>query len=142
MDVFNIFLADDDEDDRFTFAMALENIGEHISLISCSDGEELINSLHSFTQNPDLIILDNNMPKKDGLTCLAEIRSIERFDDTPVVIFSTSADAVSVRKAQEYGANHYIQKPHNLQKLRQVIQFCIDIDLNAKEIKHPFLINL
>jgi CheY-like chemotaxis protein len=69
-----IVLADDDEDDRQFFEEALSDVHPNAVLTTAKDGEELIFILKNY-HTPELIFLDLNMPRKNGIECLREIRS-------------------------------------------------------------------
>lgn len=72
----NIYLADDDEDDRSFFQDALKEVCEEYTLTTAADGRELMNILYTPpVRLPDIIFLDLNMPAKNGFECLAEIKN-------------------------------------------------------------------
>jgi CheY-like chemotaxis protein len=122
---FQILLADDDEDDTFLFQEALAQIPVTTDLTTADNGMELMKKLSGATDIPDLIFLDVNMPVKNGLECLAEIRDTARFSQTPVVILSTSIAENLLESAFRGGANLYIQKPTSFSSLISIIQKCI-----------------
>jgi len=64
---------------------------------------------------PDLIILDLNLPRKDGRAVLSELKSKPQLRKTPVIIFSTSRASSDISRSYELGANSYVSKPGNLQ---------------------------
>ena len=63
---------------------------------------------------PDLVLLDLNLPRKDGRAVLAEVKSHPTLHSTPVVIFSTSEASQDIAQSYELGANSYVCKPGNL----------------------------
>ena len=82
------------------------------------DGEELLNFLYSTSdlgvgkkKRPDIILLDLNMPKKDGREALEEIKSHLNFKNIPVIILTTSQAKIDIQKIYDLGANSFIQKP-------------------------------
>jgi CheY-like chemotaxis protein len=107
-----ILLADDDEDDRFLFESLLTNLRIQVSLIAVEDGEKLMKMLSTISMPPPphLIFLDLNLPRMNGIECLAEIRGNKKFDSVPVFMFSTSDYQRDIDKAYEMGANLYIPK--------------------------------
>lgn len=117
-----ILLADDDEDDRFLFEEALNEIqlAAPAHLVSVRDGEQLMEVLSS-TDLPDMLFLDLNMPRKNGFQCLFEIRKNEKLKDLPVIIFSTSYQPDAIDKLYEGGAQYYIRKPSNFEHFKKVI---------------------
>jgi len=118
--VWTILLADDDEDDCFLFQEALQEITLPTRLTTVRDGEQLMHAL-SKSETPDVLFLDLNMPRKDGLQCLIEIRQQEKYKKLPVIIFSTSNQPDAVDKLHQAGAQYYIRKPSNFEHYRKVI---------------------
>jgi CheY-like chemotaxis protein len=111
MTVFeNVWLADDDNDDCEIFEEAIRQILPYVSLLIVKDGEELMTQLEH-TKPPDILFLDINMPARDGLDCLKEIRSQKRFEKLPIVIFSSSIQPRHVEESYGLGANLYYSKP-------------------------------
>jgi CheY-like chemotaxis protein len=122
---FRILLADDDDDDSFLFREALQQISPESHLIVASNGMELTHAIQSYTPQPDIIFLDMNMPVKNGLECLEEIRSTQGFEKIPVVILSTSVAQYLWESAYKGGANLYIQKPTSFDGLVEILTKCL-----------------
>ena len=134
-----ILLADDDEDDCFLFQEALAEISVATELVMVHDGEQLILELEK-EQIPDILFLDLNMPRKDGFQCLTEIKQNEKFNQLPVIIFSTSFQPDVVNELYENGAHYYIRKPSNFEHFKKVVHYVISLvqnNLSLKEIKRP-----
>ena len=124
----NILLADDDTDDCNFFKKALEELSLSTQLTTVHDGEELMNYLSENSEHlPNVIFLDINMPRKNGLECLSEIKQNEKLKDIPVVMFSTSNSWDKINKLFKTGANVYIHKPGDLAQLKQVIHHALPI---------------
>ena len=70
--------------------------------------------MHAGQPRPDLVILDLNLPKKDGRTVLAELKADAGLHGIPVVVFSTSRLSSDIARSYELGANCYVSKPGNL----------------------------
>jgi CheY-like chemotaxis protein len=142
MSNFKIYLADDDEDDRFLFEQALFEMHSESELITADNGEHLLTLLAGNNADPHLIILDINMPRKNGLTCLTELRLIDKYHQVPIVIFSTSVEQHYVENAFARGADYYIRKPSSFRVLREIASFCLDLCSNRKTtVKKSFLVN-
>ncbi|QRR02125.1 response regulator [Dyadobacter sandarakinus] len=122
---FRILLADDDDDDTFLFQEALEQVPLNTELRIADNGMKLMDLLYSSEEAPDLIFLDMNMPVKNGLECLEEIRNSKKFGDTPVVILSTSVAKYLWESAYKGGANLYVQKPNSFIALVDILQKCL-----------------
>ncbi|MCL6261566.1 response regulator [Aquiflexum sp. TKW24L] len=118
----SIVLADDDEDDRLFFVEAITqlNLDSNIKLVN--DGNELMKYLKDQDSPlPDLIFLDLNMPAKNGIECLSEIRTDKQLNKLSVAIYSTSAAEVDIEECFVRGANVYINKPNNFESLKTVL---------------------
>lgn len=109
----SILLADDDKDDRFFFNKALQEIPLSTHLATVEDGERLMKFLKENERElPDVIFLDINMPKKNGIECLAEIKRDKKLDHIPIVMYSTSLQEEVANSLYEQGAHYYLQKPN------------------------------
>ncbi len=129
MQPINILIADDDEDDIFFVVEALSKSRLANNVYCVRDGVELLDFLHkrgSYTEEtaptPDLILLDLNMPKKNGREALKEIKSDEQFEQIPVVILTTSDAEQDIVAAYKLGANSYINKPVDFDGLVDVMK--------------------
>jgi CheY-like chemotaxis protein len=130
----NIFLADDDADDRMFFEDALKQVTIPTQLTLSNDGLELMRNLESVIEPPPphIIFLDLNMPRKNGFQCLEEIRNTPKLKDIPVVIFSTTASDEAVNKTYQHGANHYICKPQSFELLVKAIETVLTLEMWLK----------
>jgi CheY-like chemotaxis protein len=123
-------MADDDADDRRLTQEALEE-GRLINEVRFVDnGEELMDYLRrqgkfappAETPRPGLILLDLNMPRKDGRTVLKEIKSDPELRQIPVVVLTTSKADEDVYKSYDLGVNSYIVKPVTFEALVDILQ--------------------
>jgi CheY-like chemotaxis protein len=118
----HIILADDDESDRTNFKDALEESRIKTLFYAVKDGVELMEHLlKEDTPIPHLLFLDLNMPRKNGLTCLKEIRSIDKLKDVAIAIYSTSDYEKDIEETFQHGGNVYIKKPTDFNLLKQVL---------------------
>ncbi|MCJ7468303.1 MAG: response regulator [Maribacter sp.] len=125
----NIVLADDDEDDRLLFKEAIEDLKIKTKLSLFTDGKELMDFL--VLPNivlPHIVFLDLNMPKKNGMQCLKEIRKNKAFDQVSVAIYSTSSSESDIEQTFVNGANIYLNKPNNFRKLQQAVEKILQIN--------------
>lgn len=117
-----VILADDDEDDRSTFIEAFEELKIQTKVDVYKDGVALMEALKASNSSlPNILFLDLNMPKKSGLECLNEIKSDERFKDIAIAIYSTSASEEDIENTFVSGANVYIKKPNDFNKLKKIL---------------------
>ncbi len=123
-----IVMADDDPDDRMLAKEALEQNNLKNPVYFVEDGEELMDFLRregkyneTNAPRPGLILLDLNMPKKDGREALAEIKKDSKLKSIPVVILTTSQAEEDIIKTYDLGVNSFITKPVNFTDLVEVI---------------------
>jgi CheY-like chemotaxis protein len=121
-DQLHIILADNDESDRLLFKEALEELRIKHVVKTVKDGTELMDYL-SKKENPvpSLLFLDLNMPCKNGLQCLKEIRTINKLKNMIIAIFSNSASEKDIDDTFSDGANVYIKKPADFNQLKQAL---------------------
>ena len=114
-----ILMVDDDPDDRHLSQIAFRRLKADGSLDFVSSGQELIDHLNSVGDRglPDLILLDINMPGKNGFETLTEIRADPGLKHLKIKIFSTSDSVADMTKAKERGADGYLVKPSDLNQL-------------------------
>lgn len=125
----HIALADDDEDDCVLFKDVLDELLISPRVSWAKNGDDLMENLSTSDRPlPDIIFLDVNMPIKNGIECLKEIRKDERLKHLPVIIFSTSTQQWAVEQAYELRANLFIRKPDTFQKLKDIIQRILSTD--------------
>lgn len=120
-----ILLADDDHDDTFLFQEALEQVPVETLLSVAENGVDLLRILKGSKCKPDMIFLDMNMPVKNGLECLEEIRGTTGYEQVPIVILSTSIAQHLWESAYRNGANLYIQKPTSFNSLIEILKRCL-----------------
>ncbi|HZY81480.1 MAG TPA: response regulator [Cyclobacteriaceae bacterium] len=122
-----ILLADDDAVDRELFSEALKSTQVKFRLDEVSGGEEVFAHLNSVAQKPDLIILDLNMPVKDGRETLRELKANKNFKCIPVVILSTSNSHFDVRHSYDSGASLFLTKPHSFHDLVEMLNLLLNL---------------
>ena len=127
--LINVLLADDDEDDRLFFREAFEEINIKTKVKTVNDGVELMNHLtKNGNELPHILFLDLNMPRKNGMDCLTEIKQSDNLKDIPVVIYSTSASDEDIENTFVKGANVYIKKPSDFSTLKKILEEVITIN--------------
>lgn len=125
-----ILVADDDSDDRMMIKEALEENRLANDLRFVQDGEELLDYLQrrgnfsdpSSSPRPGLILLDLNMPKKDGREALREIKNDDGLRDIPVVVLTTSKAEEDVYRTYNLGVNSFITKPVTFDSLVAIMR--------------------
>ncbi|MBC7000401.1 response regulator [Cytophaga sp. FL35] len=117
-----VYLVDDDHEDQEIFCDALEMVDSEVELKMFDNGVDLMADLHSESKLPDLIFLDLFMPMMNGEECLQDIRDNERFDEVPVIIYSTVLDMTKIEDLFAMGANRYLHKPSNFHNLISALE--------------------
>jgi len=123
-----ILIAEDDADDRFLLQAAFEENGFTDKLHFVENGVEVLEYLQTLAGDgdneshfPRFILLDLNMPKKDGREVLKELKQNTVLKNIPVVIFSTTNNEQEMRRCYELGANSYITKPNSFESLLKTV---------------------
>jgi CheY-like chemotaxis protein len=133
----NILLCDDDSDDCYFFNEALDNLFLPTNLTTVHDGEQLMQLLTNETNElPHVLFLDLNMPRKNGLECLTEIKHNNELKQLPVIIFSTSFDQEVVNLLYKNGAQYFIRKPSEFPQLQKVILQALTL-ISKENISQP-----
>ncbi len=122
-----ILMADDDQDDCLLVKKAFKASRLANDLHFVGDGEELMEYLYrrgkyADAPRPGLILLDLNMPRKDGREALKEIKTDEGLREIPVVVLTTSKDEEDILRSYNLGANSYITKPVTFEGLCDVMK--------------------
>lgn len=126
--LINILYADDDTDDCIFFKEALKALPVQTNVTTVKDGEELMNYLFAHTDcMPHVLFLDINMPRKNGIECLSEIKQHAKLKDLPVIMFSTSNSKEDISTLFTKGAHVYVHKPSDFVQLIQVINNAIPL---------------
>ena len=131
----HILLAEDDESDRLNFTEALTESKIRTIVNIVNDGVELMEYL-SIKKNPlpDLLFLDLNLPRKNGLECLREIKAKVRLRDISIAIYSTSSSETDIEETFKSGANVYIKKPNDFSVLKESLNRVVR---DAKQYQYP-----
>ena len=127
-----VLIAEDNEDDYVLTRDAFIEAGLPVELLWVKDGEELMDFLKSVA--PELILLDLNMPKKNGKEALKEIKADKRLRRMPVVAFSTSGSENDVQSTFDLGINSYIQKPVGFDQYVRVLKVLYDYWFDVSKI--------
>ena len=125
-----ILMADDDEDDRMMAKEALEEARLVNAIRFVEDGEELMDYLYhrgnyadaKNAPRPGLILLDLNMPKKDGREALKEIKGDPDLRRIPIVVLTTSKAEEDIFRTYDLGGNSFITKPVSFERLVEIMK--------------------
>jgi CheY-like chemotaxis protein len=115
------FLIDDDIDDQKIFSIIVEEVDPTILCSFASDGVDALEKLKSGSIKPDIIFLDVNMPRMDGVECLEKIKQLKNLDAIPIFMYSTTADPNTVMETKKLGAKDFIVKPTSIMELASIL---------------------
>lgn len=137
----HILFSDDDTDDALLFTQAADLMTSSILLSFAEDGEQLMRYL-SKEMLPDMIFLDLNMPVKNGVECLREIRADHKLDWLPVIIYTTSDNPKDIDTCYNLRANLYVVKPTSFENIIKTLKKVINMDFknNAFPSRENFLL--
>lgn len=130
----DVLLADDDKEDIEVFQSALKATSVPTTLRVAHDGDELFVELNDTV--PNILFLDIDMPCKDGLSCIIEIRKNKRYDRMPVVMFTSHTAKSLIETAYRTGANQYMVKVPSLIKMTKQLNYLLSINWE-KNIYYP-----
>ena len=133
-----LLVAEDNPDDRLLLEYAWQSFKD-VKLHVVSDGEELTSYLQQVENGasafmPNLILLDLNMPKKDGFEVLQEIKANPKFRKVPVIVLSTSMADPDVERSYQLGANGFIAKPERFDQFASLTRTLYDYWLKVVEL--------
>ncbi len=136
-----ILVAEDDEDHFLLIREAIEAAKKEIEIKWVKDGEELLRYLNhegeylssESSPLPSLILLDLNMPRKDGREALYEIKSSEKLKAIPVIVLTTSKNAEDIHECYARGANAFLRKPSRYQEFIDLMKVMIEFWLGWAE---------
>jgi CheY-like chemotaxis protein len=123
-----IILIDDDVDDRALFREMIKNIDPGILLHEFKNGISFIRSVTSEMTLPpfDMIFMDINMPLKNGIECLRELRNDPRFNAVPIIVFTTSSNDKDIEASYTSKATLYIAKSFSFDQGVRMLQAVLD----------------
>lgn len=127
MDERVLLYVEDEDAAVFLLETALKEVGIQLKLYRVSDGEQALAFLrgagaYEKAPRPDLILLDLNLPRKNGLEVLSEMQNDPRLRDIVVIVFTSSALSSDRRKSLALGAREYITKPSSFDGFVQAVK--------------------
>ena len=123
-----IFYTDDDCDDLEFFKEIVLEIDAGYTVITQSNGLELLHALNNPPPTPYVIFLDINMPGINGLDILKKVRESANYKMLPIVMFSTSNDEAIIEKSRQLGASYYMPKSGIFNQLKKSIEHALAIN--------------
>lgn len=127
MKPLNIYIVEDDPDDVFLITEALQNSSVDFLLEECRHGEEIFEKLDVCKILPDIILLDLNLPKKDGREVLSLLKSTDKYKSIPVVILTTSSRKTDIEFCVKNGSENYFIKPVTIEEYSTIANKVVGI---------------
>ena len=123
----NIFLIEDDHDDRELLEVALEDNAVSYKLDTINRGDLIIPWLENNTTQPDIIIMDLNLPKLHGREVICKIKENPKYSKTPFMVLTTSSSQTDKEYCLNKGADLFMSKPSDTEGFRQLINAIIQL---------------
>lgn len=123
-----VLYADDDTDDLELVQASFARYAKNVEVLTAENGSQALSYLQNLSPSdplPCLIIMDINMPMLNGKEALKRIREMERFENVPVVLFSTSSQPIDENFAQRYKAG-FVTKPLDISQMEVITELFID----------------
>jgi len=118
-------MAEDDEEDVDLFKDVLSDLAVDVKLQVAANGVELMKMLSETEIFPELVFLDLNMPLKNGMLCLEEIKTNQRWKNIKVIILSTSSHQDQIKAAYDKGADFYLTKSASYTDFKNAVAACL-----------------
>jgi CheY-like chemotaxis protein len=140
--VIDVLLVEDDPGDVVLIREAFEFNNVHNALHVVSDGVEALDFLyrrneHAGAPRPHLVLLDLNLPRKDGREVLEEVKADESLRTIPIVVLTTSEAAEDVLRSYDLHANAYVTKPVDFERFIEVVRMIDDFFVTVVKLPNP-----
>jgi CheY-like chemotaxis protein len=122
----DVLLAEDDPDDVLIFELAIKELPFPLVLRLAENGDMLFVMINQMI--PDIIFLDINMPCKDGVTCIKEIRKNESLHHVPVIMYTSLKSVEYINQCYENGANFFLIKANSIHELAEKLEKIFSVD--------------
>ena len=142
LNAINVLLVDDDPGDTLMIREAFADNKVRNELVCVSDGVEAMRYLrregeYASALRPDLILLDLNLPRKDGREVLAEIKGDSELSTIPVVVLTTSHAEEDVLRSYQLHANAYVTKPVDFERFIEVVRQIDEFFVTVVKLPRP-----
>jgi len=128
--MLKILLIDDDREEYEFITSAFESLNVKAEVIQMQDCFDVSATIKE--HNPDMVFIDINMPSINGIDCLKAVRAEKKFENLPIIIYSTSNSIADVQESFKHKANLYVVKPNTFSKLTASLQKVLSFDWNLR----------
>lgn len=122
----HILLADDDKDEFYILQEAAKRAPHNLKISYAANWLELLRSI--LKTLPDMLFLDLYMPVKNGIECLQQLRQDKKYDEVPIIIYSTATSKSDIDRAYKNGANYFVVKPDAIEDISGIIKKICSFD--------------
>jgi CheY-like chemotaxis protein len=122
----SVILVDDDQDHLDLLKLAFKQFDPALSCISFVYADDAQKALANFSELPRCILIDFNLPRKEGIDCLYELRKNKRFDIVPIGVYAKNVSPIIKEALEEAGANLVFQKPAKLSDYHSIMSLLLD----------------
>ena len=119
-------MADDDKEEFYILQEAAQKACKDLKVSYAANWIELLRSI--LKALPDILFLDLNMPVKNGLECLQQLRADRKYDDIPIIIYSDATSQNDIDRAYKNGANYFVVKPDAIEDISDMIKKICSLD--------------
>lgn len=116
----HILMADDDKEEFLILKEAAEKTGKPLKISYAANWLQLWRFILKTV--PDVLFLDLNMPVKNGIECLQLLRDDHKYDEVPILIYSTTVNKNDIDKAYKHGANYFLVKPGTVDDITDMVR--------------------
>jgi CheY-like chemotaxis protein len=121
-----VMIAEDDDDDYYIFSVAMAETTYKVLLSRAVNGQILLQKMEQ--ELPDIVFLDMLLPVLDGQHCLKAIRSNKRYDNIPIIAYTSLKDLESIEFCYREGSNLFVMKPSSYADLKKILERILAID--------------
>ncbi|GAB2552856.1 response regulator [Spirosoma aerophilum] len=117
-----VIMVDDDAEDFYLLTSVLKDCYPTDRVIPIYDSSQVVAKLDALPELPAFLLIDLNMPLKNGFEVIQDVRSLTRYAALPIVVFTSSSDPADSSRCQAIGATDYIQKPTSYKELHLIVK--------------------
>ena len=138
----HVLMAEGDKDDFDILADAIEKVPVKVILTRAENGDVLMKLIHD--KIPDLLFLDIILPYRDGRDCIREIRSDKKFDNLPIIVYTSIKDLDTIEFCYRWGTNLIVHKPQTYSEIADIIRKIFSVNWKKMQYypsRNEFVLN-
>ncbi len=138
----HVLMAEGDKDDFDILADAIEKVPVKVILTRAENGDVLMKLIHD--KIPDLLFLDIILPYRDGRDCIREIRSDKKFDNLPIIVYTSIKDLDTIEFCYRWGTNLFVHKPQTYSEIADIVRKIFSVNWKKMQYypsRNEFVLN-